>query len=111
MILNLCEFPIRSYVKLSTAVQPSWSEGRTTRRNFGKGPFNDYFIKIWFQLSNWFQTRKPLVLNPKAVKCLHTFEIQNTANVVAMDETAIYDYSSVRIEQNIIEYISKFGSN
>jgi hypothetical protein len=32
-----------------------------------------------------------------AVKCLHTFEIQNTANVVAMDETAIYDYSSVRI--------------
>jgi hypothetical protein len=28
-----------------------------------------------------------------------------------MDETAIYDYSSVRIEQNIIEYISKFGSN
>jgi hypothetical protein len=29
---------------------------------------------------------------PKAVKCLHTFEIQNTANVVAMDETAIYDY-------------------
>jgi hypothetical protein len=31
------------------------------------------------------------------VKCLHTFEIQNTANVVAMDETAIYDYSSVRI--------------
>jgi hypothetical protein len=41
---------------------------------------------------------EPLVLNPKAVKCLHTFEIQNTANVVAMDETAIYDYSSVRIE-------------
>jgi hypothetical protein len=37
------------------------------------------------------------ILNPKAVKCLHTFEIQNTANVVAMDETAIYDYSSVRI--------------
>jgi hypothetical protein len=37
------------------------------------------------------------ILNPKAVKCLHTFEIQNTANVVVMDETAIYDYSSVRI--------------
>ena len=37
------------------------------------------------------------ILNPKAVKCLHTFEIQNTANVLAMDETAIYDYSSVRI--------------
>jgi hypothetical protein len=38
-------------------VQPSWSEGGTTRRNFGKGPFNDYFFKVWFQLSNWFQTR------------------------------------------------------
>jgi hypothetical protein len=37
------------------------------------------------------------ILNPKAVKCLHTFEIQNTANVVAMDETAIYYYSLVRI--------------
>jgi hypothetical protein len=37
------------------------------------------------------------ILNPNAVKCLHTFEIQNTDNVVAMDETAIYDYSWVRI--------------
>jgi hypothetical protein len=54
----LCEFPIGSNVKLSTAVQPSWSEGETTRHNFGKGPFNDYFIKVWFQLSNWFQTRR-----------------------------------------------------
>jgi hypothetical protein len=49
---------IQSYVKLSTAVQPLWSEGGTTRHNFGKGPFNDYFIKVWFQLSNWFQTRR-----------------------------------------------------
>jgi hypothetical protein len=31
----LCEFPIASYVKLSTAVQPSWSEGGTTRHTFG----------------------------------------------------------------------------
>jgi hypothetical protein len=38
------------------------------------------------------------ILNLKALKCLHTFEIQNTANVVAIDETAIYDYSSVRIK-------------
>jgi hypothetical protein len=53
----LCEFPIGSYVKLSTAVQPSWSEGVTTRHNFGRGPSNDYLIKVWFQLSNWFQTR------------------------------------------------------
>ena len=54
----LCEFPIGSYVKLSTVVQPSWSEGGTTRHNFGRGPSNDYFIKVWFQLSNWFQTRR-----------------------------------------------------
>ena len=53
----LCEFPIGSYVNLSSAVQPSWSEGGTTRHNFGRGPFNDYFIKVWFQLNNWFQTR------------------------------------------------------
>jgi hypothetical protein len=39
-------------------VQPSWSEGGTTRHNFGRGPSNDYFIKVWFQLSNWFQTRR-----------------------------------------------------
>ena len=44
-----CEFPIGPYVKLSTAVQPSWSEGRTTRHNFGRGSSNDYFIKVWFQ--------------------------------------------------------------
>jgi hypothetical protein len=54
----LCEFPIGSYVKLSTAMQLSWSEGGTTRHNFGRGPSNDYFIKVWFQLSNWFQTRR-----------------------------------------------------
>jgi hypothetical protein len=33
----------------SCAVQPSWSEGGTTRYNFGRGPSNDYFIKVWFQ--------------------------------------------------------------
>jgi hypothetical protein len=54
----LCEFPIGSYVKRSTAVQLSWSEGGITRHNFGRGPSNDYFIKAWFQLSNWFQTRR-----------------------------------------------------
>jgi hypothetical protein len=41
-----------------TAVQLSWSEGGITRHNFGRGPSNDYFIKAWFQLSNWFQTRR-----------------------------------------------------
>jgi hypothetical protein len=38
-------------------VQSSWSEGGTTRHKFGRGPFNDYFIKNLFQLRNWFQTR------------------------------------------------------
>jgi hypothetical protein len=52
-----------SYVKLSTAVQPSWSEGGTTRHNFGRGPSNDYFIKVWFQLSNWFQTRSSKIVS------------------------------------------------
>ena len=50
-------FP-ESYVKLSSGVQPSWSEGGTTRHNFGRGQSNDYFIKVWFQLSYWFQTRR-----------------------------------------------------
>ena len=54
----LREFPIGSYVKLSSAVQPFWSEGGTTRHKFGRGPSNDYFLKVWFQLSNWFQTRR-----------------------------------------------------
>ena len=47
----------RVLFKLSSAVQPYWSEGGTTRHNFGIGPSSDYFIKVWFQLSNWFQTR------------------------------------------------------
>jgi hypothetical protein len=41
-----CEFPIGSYVKLSTAVQPSWSEGGTIRCNFGKGLFYQSLVPI-----------------------------------------------------------------
>jgi hypothetical protein len=33
-------------------------EGGAVGHNFGRGPSNDYFIKVWFQLSNWFQTRR-----------------------------------------------------
>jgi hypothetical protein len=44
-----------NYVRLW---RPSWSEGGTTRHNYGRGPSNDYFIKVWFQLSNWFQIRR-----------------------------------------------------
>jgi hypothetical protein len=52
------EFHIGSYVKLSSAVGPSWSKGRTAGHNFGREPSNEYFIKILFLLSKWFQTRR-----------------------------------------------------
>ena len=42
----LCEFPIGFYVKLSSAVGPSWSKGRTAGQVFGREPSNDYFINI-----------------------------------------------------------------
>jgi hypothetical protein len=37
---------------------PSWSKGRTAGHIFGREPSNDYFIKIQFLLSKWFQTRR-----------------------------------------------------
>ena len=46
------------YAKLSLAVGPSWSKGRTAGPIFGREPSNDYFIKIEFLLSKWFQTRR-----------------------------------------------------
>jgi hypothetical protein len=42
----LFEFPIGSYVKLSSTVGPSWSKGRTAGHIFGREPSNGYFIKI-----------------------------------------------------------------
>ena len=55
----VCEFPIGFYVKLSSAVvTPFWSKGRTAGHNFRREPSNDYFIKIQFLLSKWFQTRR-----------------------------------------------------
>ena len=39
-------------------VNKNWSKGRTARHIFGREPFNDYFIKILFLLSKWFQTRR-----------------------------------------------------
>ena len=53
----LWEFPIGPYVKLSSAVA-AILVGERDCQTFGRGPSNDYFIKVWFQLSNWFQTRK-----------------------------------------------------
>ena len=37
---------------------PSWSMGRDAVYYFGREPSNDYFIKIQFLLSKWFQTRR-----------------------------------------------------
>jgi hypothetical protein len=45
-------------VKPSSAVGPSWSKGRTVGHIFGREPSNDYFIKILFLLSKWFQKRR-----------------------------------------------------
>ena len=46
------------YAKLSSAVGPSWWKGRTAGHLFGREPSNDYFIKIDFLLSKWFQTSR-----------------------------------------------------
>ena len=51
----LCEFPIGSYVKLSSAVGPSWSKGRTAGHIFGREPSNDYSIKICSYWANGFR--------------------------------------------------------
>jgi hypothetical protein len=59
--------------------------------------FRTSFERLFSFLSHVHLRPFSFILNPKAVKCLHTFEIQNTANVVAMVETAICDYSSVRM--------------
>ena len=42
----LCEFPIGSYVKLSSAVGAILVEGPNRRTDFGREPSNDYFINI-----------------------------------------------------------------
>jgi hypothetical protein len=55
----LCEFPVGSYVKVSSAVGgPSCSKSRIAGHIFGREPSNDYFIKILLLLSKWFQTRR-----------------------------------------------------
>ena len=54
----LCEFPIGSYVKLSSAVGAILVEGRSAGHIFEREPSNDYFIKKIFLLSKWFQKRR-----------------------------------------------------
>jgi hypothetical protein len=70
-----------------------WLPEKVVQRLCNFAPHLNEFVGFKSRTSRPFS----FILNPKAGKCLHTFEIQNTANVVAMDETAIYDYSSVRI--------------
>jgi hypothetical protein len=43
---------------LFLAWQPSWLEVGITRQNFGRGPSKDHFTKVWFQLAQWFLTRR-----------------------------------------------------
>jgi hypothetical protein len=47
----VCEFPIGSYVNLSSAVGAILIEGPNAGHLFGREPSNDYFIKILFLLS------------------------------------------------------------
>ena len=59
--------------------------------------FRTPFDRFFSLLSHVHLRHFSFILNHKTVKCLQTFEIQNTANVVAIDEIATYDYSLVRI--------------
>ena len=47
----------RIYFKIA-GKKKNWSKGRTAGHIFGREPSNDYFIKILFLLSKWFQTRR-----------------------------------------------------
>jgi hypothetical protein len=54
----LWEFPIGSYVKLSSAVA-AISVGNA-RHNFGRGPPKDHFSKVWLRLAQGFSRKKYL---------------------------------------------------
>ena len=59
-LLFFIEIPNGFLCKLSSLSRPFWSEGGPTSPNLRRGPSNDYFFKVWFQLSNWLQTRRCL---------------------------------------------------
>ena len=54
----LCEFPIGSYVKLSSAVGAILVEGLNRRTHFWKRTIQWLFNQNFFLLSKWFQTRR-----------------------------------------------------
>ena len=51
-------FPIRSHVKLSSAVAAILVGPRDAGYNFGRRPSKDHSTKVWFQLAQQFQTRR-----------------------------------------------------
>jgi hypothetical protein len=57
LLLKAALIQVNDY-RLMGASWPSWSKGRTAGHIFGREPSNDYFIKIVFLLSKWFQTRR-----------------------------------------------------
>jgi hypothetical protein len=50
-LLGASGFYLQSYVKLSTAVQPSWSEGGTTRHNFRRRTTQESFQQSLVEIS------------------------------------------------------------
>jgi hypothetical protein len=57
-------FLISSPLFLFLAWRPTWLEVGITGPIFGREPSNDYFIKMLFLLSKWFQTRRFLLEFP-----------------------------------------------
>ena len=48
---------LQDYFKIA-GKKKNESKGRTARNIFGREPSKDYFIKILFLLSKWFQTKR-----------------------------------------------------
>ena len=54
----LYEFPIGSYVKLSSAVVAILVGVLKCRTHFGRGPHKNHFSKVWLRLAQQFQRRR-----------------------------------------------------
>ena len=55
---SLCLYSSNLTRKVLKLKKKNWSKGRTAEHIFGREPSNDYFIKILFLLSKWFQTKR-----------------------------------------------------
>jgi hypothetical protein len=67
-------------VKLSTAVQPSWSEGVTNRHNFGRGPSNTLARLIDSTLARRYNVLFPTLVQ-RRIKVVHDVGLTSNANV------------------------------